>query len=1054
MLSCRCVRLGLASVLVLSAVCCALKQARAADGQRVEFNRDIRPLLSDACYKCHGPDKNERQAGLRLDDSQSATSRLESGETALIGGSRAKSALWKRISSKDPSLKMPPPDSGKQLTPAQIELIGRWIDQGAKYQRHWSFIAPKRPAIPTVRNKNWPRNAIDAFILARLEREQLAPSTRAAKTALIRRVTFDLTGLPPTLKEIDEFLADDSANAYEKVVDRLLKSPHYGEHKARYWLDAARYGDTHGLHLDNVRSIWPYRDWVIRAFNTNMPFDRFTLEQIAGDLLPNPTLEQRVATGFNRCNVTTSEGGSIAEEYRVRYAVDRVEAIGTVFLGLTAGCAVCHDHKFDPVTQREFYQLFDFYANTADRAMDGNALLPPPSVRVPSPEYFQQKKAYEARIAELQQEIRRKLNASKYVEPQPKTTPDPPKPQEIVWIDDSLPSGAKAQGNEGAASWKWVEEKSGPVLSGKKSHTRSSKGLSQHYFTGAKPGLKIGKGDRLFAHVYIDPKNPPKTIMLQFNNGNWEHRAIWGENRIPYGRANTASRRTMGKLPEKGKWIRLEVAAQHVGLKPGTVLNGWAFTQIDGKLHWDRAGIVKTPATPTHFASQRQWEAVQQAVKKPGLPKGVQAALRVAEAKRNAAQRKVLRDYFLEHACTSTRATFETLHKQIADTKRKIAGLEKTIPSTLVMQEKTKGRLPTYVLTRGEYDQPDKTQKVTAGVPKSLGALPKGAPNNRLGLAKWLISPRHPLTARVTVNRIWQQYFGTGLVKTTEDFGAQGEWPSHPELLDWLARDFIDTGWNVKRLHKMIVMSATYQQSSKSTLPSAARAGSRNPELVDPDNRLLWHGPRFRLDAEVIRDNALAVSGLLVRKIGGPSVKPYQPTGLWKAVGYTGSNTANFRQDHGDKLYRRSMYTFWKRTAPPPSMATFDAPSRESCTVRRERTNTPMQALLLMNDTQFVEASRKFAERIMHEGGKSADERITFAFRTVTARRPTSQELAVVRNVYQSYLADYQKNGKAALKLLGVGESKRDEKLNPAELAAWTMTANLLLNLDETITKG
>eukprot|EP00913_Durusdinium_trenchii_P023399 g21977.t1 len=969
--------------------------ADAGDEKRVVFNRDIRPLLSDTCYKCHGPDAKERQAGLRFDVRKAATSKLESGETAIVAGSREKSALWQRITAKNPDERMPPHGSGKQLSPKQIELIGRWIDQGAQYQKHWSFIAPIRPAVFQVRNKAWPRNPIDSFILARLEQEKLAPSPEADKTTLIRRVTFDLTGLPPTLKEIEDFLADKSPNAYETVVDRLLKSPQYGEHRARYWLDAARYGDTHGLHLDNMRSIWPYRDWVIRAFNKNMPFDQFTIEQIAGDLLPNPTLDQKIATGFNRCNVTTSEGGSISEEYRVRYAVDRVEAIGTVFLGLTVGCAVCHDHKFDPVTQREFYSLFDYYANTADRAMDGNALLPPPAVKVPSQEHLRQQKQYNDQIAALQKQIRETIAATKYVEPKTPGSFDPPKAREVVWVDDALPPGAKPQGNEGAASWQWIEQKAGPVFSGKKSHRRAYAGQTQHFFTGAKPGLKIGKGDRLFAYVYLDPKNPPKSIMLQFNDGRWEHRAYWGANRISFGRNNTPAKRHMGKLPPTGKWTRLEVDTQHVGLKPGAVLNGWAFTQFDGTVYWDKAGIVTTPAAPSHFASQRQWEAVQKAIKKSSLPKPVLAALKVAEAKRNAAQQKALREYFLEHACTQTKAKITPLHQQIAGIKAKLAAMEKNIPSTLVMQEKETDRLPTYVLTRGEYDQPDKSQRVTAAVPKSLGDLPKGMKNNRLALAKWLVNPQHPLTARVTLNRVWQQYFGTGLVKTAEDFGAQGEWPSHPELLDWLARDFIDNGWNVKRLHKMIVMSATYRQSSK-------LVDSPKRKAVDPENRLLSRGPRFRLDAEMIRDNALAVSGLLVRKIGGPSVKPYQPKGLWKAVGYTNSNTANFKQDHGDKLYRRSMYTFWKRTSPPPSMATFDAPSREACTVRRERTNTPMQALLLMNDVQFVEASRKFAERIMHEGGKSESDRIVFGFRSVTARRPSAQELSVISNVYRS----------------------------------------------------
>jgi mono/diheme cytochrome c family protein len=1019
--------------------------ASAADG-RVDYSRDIRPVLSNTCYKCHGPDAEERQAGLRLDLRTGATTELDSGNTAVIPGKRTKSELWKRITSKDDSERMPPKGSGKKLTPEQIALIGKWIDQGAEYKKHWSLIPPQRPKLPKVSDPKWVRNPIDRFIFARLDKEGLKPMPPADKTTLLRRVTFDLTGLPPTLKEIDDFLKDNSPDAYERVVDRLMKSPQYGEHRTRYWLDACRYGDTHGLHLDNVRSIWPYRDWVINAFNTNMPFDKFTLEQIAGDLLPNPTLSQKVATGFNRCNVTTSEGGSIAEEYRVRYAVDRVDAIGTVFLGLTVGCAVCHDHKFDPIKQKEFYQLFAYYANTADNAMDGNALLPPPSIHVPTAGQRRQKQAYEAQIARIRAEIQRKLASIRYSEPNVPDTVKVPTIQEVVWIDDELPKGATPQGNEASASWKWVDVKTGPVHSGTKAHRRQAKGLSQHFFTGAKPGLKITAGDRLFAYVYLDPKDPPKTVMLQFNDGTWEHRAYWGANRIPFGgRRNSPAHRRMGRLPAKGQWVRLEVGAQQLGLKPGTTINGWAFTQFDGTVLWDKAGIVKSDPIPEHFASLRAWEAAVQAVKKPSLPQPVQAALKVALENRSPAQNKAVLDYFLENVYTNSQATFAPLHKQVAEIQKKIDQLEKSTSSTLVMQEKTSGRVPVYVLKRGEYDKPDKTQPVKPDIPKGLGTLPKGAPANRLALARWLIGKENPLTARVTVNRFWQQYFGTGIVKTAEDFGSQGEWPSHPELLDWLATEFVSSGWDVKRLNKMIVMSATYRQSSKVTPDRLKR---------DPHNRLLSRGPRYRLDAEMIRDNALAVSGLLVRKIGGPSVKPYQPKGLWHAVGYTDSNTANFKQDHGAKLYRRSMYIFWKRTSPPPTMATFDAPSREACTVRRERTNTPLQALVLMNDKQFVEAARKFAVRIMLEGGKSVDERITFAFRSCTARKPTADEIAVIKSVFQSQLAEYKKNKAAALKLLSVGESPRNEKLDPAELAAWTMVGNLVLNLDETITKG
>ncbi|MCH7987745.1 MAG: DUF1549 domain-containing protein, partial [Planctomycetes bacterium] len=644
-------RVLMATCLLFSAI---LQTTNAADpkSEQIDFSRDIRPILSNTCYACHGPSEDNREAGLRLHEKEGAFSKLESGEVAVVAGDRKKSALFQRISSKDEDEVMPPADFDKKLTADQIELIGRWIDQGADWRGHWSFIKPERPTPPAVTQEQFIRNDIDRFIVARLEKEGLKPAPEAKKTRLIRRLTFDLTGLPPTLKDIDKFLADTSTNAYEKVVDRLLRSPRYGEHMTRIWLDAARYGDTHGLHLDNERSMWPYRDWLIKSFNNNMPFDQFTIEQLAGDLLPNPSLDQLVATGFNRCNVTTSEGGSIAEEYRVRYAVDRVEAIGTVFLGLSLNCTVCHKHKFDPISQQEFYQLFAFYANTADNAMDGNALLPPPAIKVPTPAQKAQQATYQQQITALQKRISDSVAAVKYVDPGQPGKIKPPQPTEVVWIDDVLPKGSAPQGDEGANSWKWVTQSEGhPVYSGEKSHTRMSTGLSQHYFTGAKPGLTIAAGDRLFAYVYIDPDDPPREIMLQFNDGSWEHRAYWGRNVILWGKNKTPSRfRTGRPVPKGGEWARLEVDALDVGLKPGSVLNGWAFTQFDGTVHWDKAGVVTLGAVPSHFDSQLAWEETQKAIKKNALPKNIQDVLKVEQEKRSKAQAKLILDYFIKNA--------------------------------------------------------------------------------------------------------------------------------------------------------------------------------------------------------------------------------------------------------------------------------------------------------------------------------------------------------------------------------------------------------------------
>jgi hypothetical protein len=1024
----------------LGVVYCGLNLSllEAAD-KPIDFNRDIRPILSDTCYKCHGFDEKERKGGLRLDTQEGALAKLESGSHAVVPGKSAESELFVRITSQDPNEKMPPPNSGRSLTPQQIDLLKRWIDGGAKMRGHWSFTAPVRAEPPTVARKDLVHNPIDQFILSRLEKEGLAPSAAAEKLTLLRRVTFDLTGMPPTLADIDAYMADNSPQAYERVVDRLLASPRYGEHMARYWLDAARYGDTHGLHLDNERSMWPYRDWVISAFNNNMPFNQFTIEQLAGDMLPNATVEQRIATGFNRCNVSTSEGGSINEEVLVRYAVDRVETTSTVWMGLTTGCAVCHDHKFDPITQKEFYQLFAFFNASSDAAMDGNALLPAPIVKRPTMEQTTQQTSLTQQIADTKKKIADELAKIEYIEPNPESAAPTAEPKEYVWIEDALPPGAQAQGNP--PGWEFVGAPDHPVFSGEKSNRRSAKGLTQHFFTGANPGLKIGEGDKLFAFVYLDPKDPPQEIMLQFNDGVWEHRAYWGGDVIPWGAANTVSRAPIGPLPEAGKWVRLEVDIAKVGLAPGAVLNGWAFTQHDGTVYWDKAGIVtRTPQDGQSFDSLLAWDTYERAQSKSTLPQPVQGAVKTEPEKRNDEQKKQIRDYFLENVYAKTKGVFDPLHKQVADLTKQQTDVENAVPATLVMQD---GQMrDTFILVRGAYDKHG--DKVTAGTPAVLPPMPADTQANRLGLAKWLVDPAHPLTARVIVNRYWQQYFGTGIVKTAEDFGSQGAMPTHPELLDWLATEFISSGWNVKQLQKLIVMSATYQQSSRVS-----------PELVqrDPTNELLARGPRFRLDAEVIRDSALDISGLLIDRAGGKSVKPYQPGGVWESVAFVGSNTSAFTQDHGEALYRRSMYTFWKRTSPPPALLTFDAPSRETCTVRRARTNTPLQALVLMNDQQYVEAARRLAERMITQGGATPEDRATFAFRLATGRKPTLAELAVVLQVYQGELADFQADKDAATKLVTVGETKRNEALDVSELAAWTMTANLILNLDETVTK-
>ncbi len=1004
-----------------------------AGGAAIDFNRQIRPILSDACFACHGPDQKKRKAELRLD----LKSEAQAFPGLIAPGKPEESELIKRLTSEEG--RMPPAKSGKKLTAQQIALLREWVKQGAAYADHWAFVPPRKPAVPQAPGR--PAGPVDAFIAARLRAEGLALSPPADKAALIRRVSLDLTGLPPSVAEVDAFLADPSPAAYEKVVDRLLRSPRYGEHMARHWLDAARYGDTHGLHLDNYREIWPYRDWVIRAFNANMPFDRFVVEQLAGDLLPGATQEQVVATGFNRCHVTTSEGGSIDEEVYVRNVTDQVDTNGTVFLGLTMGCARCHEHKYDPFTMKDYYSLFAFFNSIDGAPLDGNAAAYPPVVKVASGDQAKALAELDGKLAGARQAIADAARKAAYDPTKDKDREEQAKAGDFVWIDDGLPAGARAEVGGPNLPWTFVGPPEGPVQSGGKAVRLAASGLQQVVLVEAKPGLRVGEGDVLFTHVFIDPKNPPKEVMLQWFSDAWRHRAYWGENRIDWGKDNSPERLPLGPLPRAGGWVRLEVPAARVGLNPGMTVSGWAFTQHDGLAYWDRAGLVtKTPQADGPFETMAAWLRVQKATGGAGLPGDVQAVVKAD--KRTPEQETRLRDYFVINAFARTRETFAPLQQKVADLQKQKEDLDRKVPVSLVFKERTQPR-EAFILKRGEYDQ--RGEKVARGVPALLAPFPKGAPLDRLGFARWLVQPGHPLTARVAVNRYWQQMFGTGLVKTAEDFGSQGEPPSHPELLDWLAVQFVEDGWDVKALLKRLVMSDTYRQSVKVTPERLAR---------DPANRLLSRAPRYRLDAEVLRDQALCVGGLLVEKQGGPSVKPPQPSGLWEAVGYTGSNTAQFTADTGlDKVHRRSLYTFWKRTSAPPQMTTFDAPSRESCTPRRERTNTPLQALLLLNETQVVEASRALAERAM-KAAATPEERVAAMFRRATARAPEAGELAELVKAYRDNLAVFGKDPEAAKKLIAVGESKADGSLAPAELAALTLVGNVILNLDEVVTKG
>ena len=1289
----------------------------------VDYTQDIRPILSNNCFACHGPDEKTRQANLRLDTKEGAFSE-PSGYPIIVPKKPDESELYLRIVSEDDNYQMPPANFNKTLTPEQIEAIKQWITEGSKWEEHWAFTTPVQPTPPTVNKADWVRNPIDAFILARLEKEGLRPAKGADKRTLIRRLSFDLTGLPPTLEEIHLFLNDDSSDAYEKLIDTFMAKPEYGEHMARFWLDVARYGDTHGLHLDNYREMWPYRDWVINAFNNHMPFDQFTVEQLAGDLLHEPTLEQKVATGFNRCHVTTSEGGSIAEEYYVRYAVDRANTTATVWMGLTAGCAQCHDHKYDPISQKEYYQLYAYFNNITENAMDGNRKDSPPIVKLPTPEQTAQLAKYDDKIKELDaqskgpiphidaaqtawentmprwttikpevvlsqggatmtvqddnsvlasganpdkevyeviaklppgkwsavrleglpdkslpgsgigrtdnsnvvltgfsvdvvpadmseqllaeaqeaakkaaeaikkaaEEARKAAEEAKKAAEEAKATEESDTaeetpenaaesdkekvtepaeeapPENVAETDeektDDVPAEEAVEENADAApeteGEEPTEEVATPETGEKKTDAETTEDAAEPTekkdpwtaipIVKAWADKEQAGGDFAIANV-IDDK-PETGWGLESNNNRGSSRQAIFLVANPFGTEGGLVRIRLKHESEHAKhhFGRFRIAVTNaptiypIGSKVG--LANWhsvgpftaehgnvAFYNVyepetkpvntgdkftvdsqeltwkqqthwtDGEVHNDIVGensatyLYRNISSETEqkatlylssndalkvwvnqtevLASNIQRDAAPDTEKvqiqlnpgnnalllkvvnysgpsgfyfrmesdAPMVTANIVDTIAIERGKRNGDQQTQIREYYRRNVTTD--ADLKKLYADISDTQNKRNSLNNSLTTTLVMQERSEAR-GAYVLERGAYQH--RGEQVYPQTPAVLPPMVKGSPPNRLSLAKWLVSPKHPLTARVTINRFWQHVFGTGIVRTSEDFGTQGTPPVHPELLDWLATEFVNSGWNVQEMQKLMLTSATYRQSSKVT-----------PEKLelDADNVLLSRGPRYRFDAEIVRDNALVLSGLMFKKIGGPSVKPPQPGGLWKAVGFTGSNTDTFRKDTGaDKVYRRSLYTFWKRTAPPPQMNILDAPSREACTIRRERTNTPMQALMLMNDPQFFEAARVFAERAIRLGGQTPEERIAYMFEMATAREPKSSEAKLLLDTMQVHAEEFKADPEAAKELITVGESKPDEKLDAVEVATWTMIANLILNLDEVLNKG
>lgn len=1096
--------------------------------KKLSFNEHVQPILAENCYACHGADPGSRKADLRLDRAEHALRKRKDGDPAIVPGRPDESPLVQRIESKDEKKIMPPPEAHKTLDPEQIATLRQWIAEGAEYQEHWAFVAPKRPAVPAVvavetgdaRTRSSGvatpvvRNPIDNFILARLQKEKVAPSPEADRRALIRRVTLDLTGIVPTAEEVEAFVADKSPDAYEKVVDRLLSSARYGEHRARYWLDYVRYADTHGIHFDNYRAIWPYRDYVIRAFNANKRFDAFVREQLAGDLLPARTFDELAATGFMRCNMTTNEGGTITEEVFVNQTRDRVEAFGATFLGLTTGCAACHDHKFDPISQRDHYQLAAYLNNTAEKPWDLNIAEPGPVLRLPKPENQPTAEVVLQARAELQRkldarrgraleltgawlatgkrpqpvstdglELRLRLDEGKgdvvrNSAPGAKVTEFKADTNPLIWGENSWlwPSmrmdimtrlrlgdlgDVEASDKFSAGGWLMLRAKpgggvrtgtgSGSLLARMGDEKRKSGAGWDIYqeglqiFVNLNPDLEPAaavesgtdaaakapgtKQSAKKAAAGVAPAAPVKRGIQVATKLGPIVRDEWLHVFFTY----DGSRKAAGiKIYVNGKLVETEVKMNTLTAKDSI--------RTDAEMHLGRRDDY-LPMRETRFQDVRFYRRALTPDEVARLPFEDLASEIIAREPRpdkwTSDEKFVVADrYFLGEADAETMA----LASAVAAHDAAFEALTKDGMATLIAVEKT---TPAYadILKRGDYYA--RLERVPPGTPHFLPPPPAGAPGNRLGLAEWLVAPEQPLMARVTVNRMWQEVFGRGLVESAGDFGIMGDRPSHPELLDWLAVEFRESGWDVKKFYRLLVTSATYRQTAVATPDRVAK---------DPGNKLLSRGPRFRMDGEMLRDSALAAAGLLVEKVGGPSVKPYQPAGIWEEVAMPESNTKTYEPDKGEGLYRRSVYTFWKRASPPASMETFDATSREVVCTRRARSNTPLQAFITMNDPQWVEAARKLAERAV-KAAPAAEARLDFLARTTLARPLEPKETAVLLRAAEMFRTKFAGNSDDVKALLSVGESKSDDAISAAELAEWTVLASQFLNLDEFLTK-
>ena len=996
--------------LVLSVFICVNLWPLFAFAQGVEFNRDIRPILSDKCFTCHGPDAANRKTKMRLD--------IESGLTV------PPSEILRRISSENKTVRMPPAYLGREkLSDKEISLIREWIAEGAKWEPFWSFISPQRP---TIHESKWARNPIDNFVYAKLQHEGLTPSPEADKRTLIRRVSLDLTGIPPTPSEVEAYLNDSSPNAYEKVVDHLLASPRYGERMAFRWMENARYGDTNGYQTDGPREMWRWRDWVINAFNSNMPYDQFTIEQLAGDLLPNATRSQIIATGFNRNHRTNGEGGIIPEEYRVEYVADRAQTTSIVWMGLTMGCARCHDHKYDPIAQKDFYRLFAYFNRIPnERGFSYNYGNEEPTVKAPVPDQ-------EKKLSELDQKV--STLAAQFDKAQPKIQKlqraweahggagfSLPSPSPCaascfpdLWQSPAPPiSRLQPIANFGYmepftfSAWIKPESATGGILS-----------QADDYMEGQGHTLYLMDG-KLRLHIVLrwtDLALRLETLKSVPLN-EWHHVTATYDGK----RKAAGTHLYIDGIPQETK-ILFDQNDEPFKVDPKKIpFRIGAAGGLNFKGSIEDVRIAKEALSPEECAALAARETPQQIAAIPA-------------AQRTPAQSAKLSLAFLDQGAPPE---IKTLRANLLSARKERQKFYDSIPTVMVMVDDPDAR-KSYLLKRGAYDSHG--EEVTPGIPAILPQIDPNFPANRLGLARWFVDRRNPLTARVTVNRFWQSYFGFGIVKTVDDFGSQGEWPVNPPLLDWLAVQFMESRWDVKAMQRLIVTSATYRQQSKAT-----------PELLqkDPDNRLLARGPRLRLGPEVIRDQALSVSGLLVEKLGGPSVKPYQPPGLWQEL----SSGKGYVQDTGEGLYRRSLYTYWKRTVAPPFMGNFDSPNREVCTVYENRTNTPLQALDLMNDTIFLETSRKLAERMISEGGTTPTQRIDRAYELLLSRDPKPAEQKILLQALNKFQAAYQNNPKAAEEFLSYGDSPRKPGIEVTELAAYTGVASLIFNLDAAINK-